>query len=304
MENLSKIPATTITFQGGAYGHYLKWILYTLLVDGPFVDPFYKSTSHRMYIDNELADKVVAKKHVTIDSLFKNRHLKLSTIHPVTDFGLNFIDEVEKISELVDCVLIPYIDHSTYLLGVHNWLYKVYDNIWNGPLLYADKENIYNGWNVDRSADLESIPKWILREHHSLNIFNSWESQVQWFAPARMANPSCKFVFINDLFYNFLPTIESIRKFLDVQWVRDPSELLPYHKINVSKQKYKNQDPLAKQILQSISDDGNFTWNADSITLYTEAYIQSALQQQGIMLKCNGLNDFPTSTNALIEVFE
>jgi pyruvate kinase len=111
-------------------------------------------------------------------------------------------------------------------------------------------------------------------------------------------------VFISDLFYNFLNTIESIRQFLGVEWIRDPVELLPYHKINISNQQYKNQDIIATQILQSVINNVNLRWNASDITLYTEAFIQRALQQQDIMLQCNGLNVFPTSTNELIEVFE
>jgi hypothetical protein len=119
-----------------------------------------------------------------------------------------------------------------------------------------------------------------------------------------MSETNCKFVFVSDLFYNFLSTIESIKQFLGVEWIRDPVELLPYHKINIANQQYKTQDIIAKQILQSVTDNINFRWNASDITLYTEAFIQRSLQQQGIVLQCNGLNLFPTSTNALIEVFE
>ena len=302
---LLEMPRTMIAFQGGAYGSYLRWILYTLLVDKPIQSPFKKSTSHNVsYLDNYLIEQgLVTKQHVTIDQLLENNNLKLSTIHPVLTFGMDFIQEVDKISKLVDRVLIPYIDHSTYLLGVHNYLYKIFDDIWTGPLEYIDREDLAKGWNVSTTTNLDTVPRWILREHHSMNIFSSWESQFGWFAPTQMSNANCKFVFISDLFYNFLPTIESVRQFLGVEWIRDPATLLPYHKTNVSNQKYKNQDLIATQILQSVADDTNFKWNASDITLYTEAFVQRALQQQGIMLKCNGLNDFPTSTDKLIEVF-
>ena len=303
--DLLKIPATSIAFQGGAYGQYVKWLMYTLLVNGPVVAPFKNSTSHGPYINDALVDQFVANDLVTLDRLTQPNTLKLSAIHPVVDGqDTDFIEQVDKISQLVDRVLIPYIDHSTYLLGIHNYLYKIWDDIWAGPLEYVDREDLARGWEVDTSQPLDTVSRWIVREHHSLNIFNSWESQCSWFAPTQMRNANCKFVFISDLFYNFLPTIESVRQFLGVEWIRDPATLLPYHKTNVSNQKYKNQDPIAKQILQSVADDTDFAWNANSITLYTEAYVQRALQQQGIMLQCNGLNDFPTSTKTLIEVFE
>jgi len=303
---LLEMPKTMIAFQAGAYGSYLRWVLYTLLVDDPIQSPFEKSTSHNVsYLDTKLVEQgLVTKQHVTVDQLLENNNLKLSTIHPVLTFGMNFIEEVDKISKLVDRVIIPYIDHSTYLLGVHNYLYKVWDDIWTGPLEYIDREDLAKGWNVDTTTDLDTVPRWILREHHSMNIFSSWENQIGWFAPSHMSKTNCKFVFISDLFYNFLNTIESIRQFLGVEWIRDPVELLPYHKINISNQQYKNQDIIATQILQSVINNVNFRWNASDITLYTEAFIQRALQQQDIMLQCNGLNVFPTSTNELIEVFE
>lgn len=303
---LSKLPKTIIAFQAGAYGSYLRWILYSLLVDSPIQSPFRKSTSHNVdYLDPKLIEQgLVTKDHIRIDTFSKNKNFKLSTIHPVRDFGKDFLEEVSKISNLVDRVIIPYIDHSTYLLGVHNYLYKVWDDIWSGSLAYVAREDLAKGWGIDQTTDLNTVPRWILREHHSINVFNSWETQCSWFAPVHMFKTNCKFVFINDLFYNFLPTIESIRQFLGIEWIRDPVELLPYHKTNVNNQKYKNQDLLAKQILHSVAENVNFTWTADSITLYTEAYIQRALQHQGIMLKCNELNNFPTSTNELIEIFE
>jgi len=303
---LLEIPKTMIAFQGGAYGYYLKWILYTLLVDKPMQSPFEKSTSHDVsYLDPKLIQEgFVTKKHVILDQLLENNNLKLSTIHPVTTFGMDFLEEVDKISKLVDRVIIPYIDHSTYLLGVHNYLYKIWDDMWTGALAYVDREDLKKGWGVDTTVDLNTVPRCILREHHSINIFNSWENQCGWFAPTKFSKTNCQYVFISDLFYNFLGTIESIKQFLGVEWIRDPIELLPYHKINISNQQYKNQDIIATQILQSVSNNVNFTWNAGDITLYTEAFVQRALQQQDIMLKCNGLNVFPTSTNELIEVFE
>ena len=303
---LLEMPRTMIAFQGGAYGSYLRWILYTLLIDKPIQSPFKKSTSHNVsYLDNYLIEQgFVTKQHVTINQLLENNNLKLSTIHPVLTFGMDFLEEIDKISNLVDRVIIPYIDHSTYLLGVHNYLYKIWDDMWSGALEYADREDLRKGWGVDTTTNLDTVPRWVLREHHSINIFNSWENQCGWFAPAKFSKTNCQYVFISDLFYNFLGTIESIKQFLGIEWIRDPAELLPYHKNNIATQKYKAQDIIATQILQSVSNDVNFTWNASDITLYTEAYIQRALQQQGILLQCNGLNNFPTSTDELIEVFE
>ena len=304
---MQDFPRINIAFSGGAYGHYLKWILYSLLIDEPLVSPFQGSTSHgKDYISDYAKNAKLFESRMCLGAEeIANNPYQVTITHPGSPTNNpSFLDGIHRISTLVDCVLIPYIDHSTYLLGIHNYLYKIWNHMWTGALAYVNRENLEKGWGVDTTVDLNIIPRWILREHHSMNIFNSWENQCGWFAPTKFSKTNCQYVFISDLFYNFLGTIESIKQFLGVEWIRDPAELLPYHKINIANQQYKTQDIIATQILQSVSNDVNFTWNASDITLYTEAFIQRALQQQGIMLQCNGLNNFPTSTNELIEVFE
>lgn len=303
--DLLNIPRINIAFSGGAYGHYMKWILYSLLIDEPLIAPWRGSTSHsKDYISDYAKNaKLFNRSMCELAQGVADSPYRVTIAHPGSPTNdPSFLEGIETISTLVDCVLIPYFDHSTYLLGVHNYLYKIWNNI-NTALEYVNREDLQRGWGIDTSQELTDLPRWILREHHSLNLFNSWESQCAWFAPNHFKKSNCKFVFISDLFYNFLPTIESIRQFLDVKWIRDPQDLLDFHRTNVKQQKYKYQDIFALQILNSIADGTNFKWNASDITLYTEAFVQRALQQQGIMLKCDGLNDFPTSTDKLIEVF-
>ena len=303
---MQDFPRINIAFSGGAYGHYLKWILYSLLIDEPLHAPWVGSTSHsKDYISNYAKNAKLFDSHMCSSAeAVANNPYRVTMAHPGSfDNRPDFLDGLHIISASVDCVLIPYIDHNTYLLGVHNGLYKPFDSLYTA-LSYIDREDLQKGWAVDPLQDLSSIPRWILREHHSLNLFTSWESQCAWFLPNHLKKSNCKFVFISDLFYNFLPTIEQIRQFLDVKWIRDPRDLLDFHRTNVKQQKYKYQDTIASQILNSITDDTNFKWNATDVTLQTEAYIQRALQHQDIMLKCNGLNAFPTSTEQLIEVFE
>ena len=303
-------PRTHISFAGGSYGHYLKWILYSLLIDEPLVAPWFESTSHNTGYISEYAKNSWLFNSGTINDMchtpkdVADSKYKVTLGHPTMGFDdPGCVAGVDKISAIVDRVLIPYIDHKTYLLGIHNSLYKQFSSIYDA-LDYIDRGDLQKGWGFDTSQHLSALPKWIFREHHSLNVFNSWEDQCGWFLPNHLSKSNCKFVFISDLFYNFLPTVEQIREFLGVKWIRDPQNLLGFHKTNVKKQDYKDQDVLASQILNSIVDGNNFEWNASDITIHTEAYIQRALQHQGILLKCNGLNVFPTSTNALIEVFE
>ena len=296
------MPQTTVAFQGGAYGSYMHWVLYSLLYPAPLISPFKKSTSHnRSYIDPALVESgtCLDSGHVQLSDL-ANPELKLSTIHPVTDFGQDFIQNIKSISNQVDRMIVTYCDHATYLLGVHNYIFKIWNDTWTGPLEYVNKQDLKQGWGVEVD-DMTKIPKWILREHHSMNVFNSWESQCGWFAPNRFQQTNTKFVFVHDLLYNFLHTMEQIKQFLGVQWVRDPQELLSLHQQNIRNQQYRNQDQIAQHILTSVVDGTDYVWQNTDITLYTEAYIQRRLQQLGYMLKCNELNVFPTSTNELLE---
>jgi hypothetical protein len=300
---MQDFPRICIAYAGGAYGHYIKWILYSLLIDEPLVAPWVGSTSHSKDYMSDYGKTLFEPRMCKYAQGVVDSTYQVTITHPGNnDNDPSFLDGLHRISTVVDCVLIPYIDHSTYLLGVHNSLYKTFDNMYTA-LAYVDREDLQKGWGIDASQDLPDLPRWILREHHSLNLFNSWESQCAWFAPNQLKISNCKFVFISDLFYNFLPTIQKIKQFLDVKWIRDPRDLLDFHRTNVAQQKYKYQDTFALQILNSIADGTNFKWNASDITLQTEAYIQRALQHQGIMLQCHGLDDFPTSTKELREVF-
>ena len=302
---LVDMPSTTVAFNGGAYGNYVFWIIYTLCVDDDIRSPFDQSTSHNWdYINpahvnsGAISTKFFDGVTVTCDDIVDHQ---LSLIHPVTDFNQQFDTQLRNISHTVDRVIVPYCDHATYLLGVNNYMYKIWPNTWSGPLQYVDRQNLKDGWGVNIDADLNNIPRWILREHHSINVFDSWQSQCGWFAPERTQPANCKFIFVHDLFYDFLNAIESIRQHLGVTWCKDPQELLPLHQQNIHSQQYKNQDSIAQCILDSVCNNTNYTWNNTDITLYTEAYIQRRLQQLGYMLKCNELNVFPTSTNELLE---
>ena len=140
------MPRTTILFRGGQYGMYLQWILYTLLVDQPIKAPFLRSknspktesTSHNMsYINPDhikqgilIPDYNDVNIHASARQL-RSKNLKLSTMiywgwnDPfLEDEYIVFANQIKLVSEIVDRVIIPYVDHSTYLLSVHNLLYK------------------------------------------------------------------------------------------------------------------------------------------------------------------------------------
>jgi hypothetical protein len=290
---------TAIAFQGGSYGSYLKWVLYQLLFPGEITVPWDRDgSSHNL---NYINSNLVTKGHLDYNDIESSRQYSLFTIHPVTDFGHNFIDRLHTINSYVNKLIIPYPNKDTYLLAVHNYLNKVWGegkNKWDTSLNYIDPLDLKVGWGVD---DVNEAPNWILREYFSYNIFNSFESQYGWYAPDHFSDGY--YTFLDNLLYNFQEEIENIRLYLDVKWRRDPGELQEHHNFNLSKQKYIHQDKIAYRIINSINDEP-ICWDKDDITIFTEAFIQKTLREQGIVLKCTNLNDFPTSTKKLIEVFE
>ncbi len=124
---MQMIPRINISYAPGAYGNYIKWILYSLLIDEPLVSPFKESTSHSMdYISQNSLDLKLF--HIdlceSVDIVAKDKH-RVTLMHPrqsIEDDCFNIT--VEKVSTLVDYVLVPYFDTSSDLLGPHNMFYK------------------------------------------------------------------------------------------------------------------------------------------------------------------------------------
>ena len=288
-----------IAFPGGAYGNYLRWILYQLLFnDSEIVAPWDRDgTSHnRSYIKHH----TVKKGHLDLSEIDTNKQFELFTIHPVTDKNQDFVENLAVINSAVSKLLILYPDQNTYLHVFHNYLNKVWGSLdhWSTSLKYINLNDLADGWGV---IDPHTAPKWVLREFFSYNVFDSFNSHCGWFAP-NYTNFG-HYVFVSDLLFNFLDTLEKIRLYLGVEWIRDPKELVEFHSKNLRRQANLSQDQYAKKIVESVTGVP-IEWSSDSITIYTEAYIQKTLREQGIMLKCTDLNDFPTSTEKLIEVFE
>lgn len=282
-----------IAFQGGSYGNYLKWALYHLLYEaGDIVVPWRKSTSHGVsYIKHDC----VSKYNIELD---KVPLYELFTIHPCQGPNDDFLNSLRLINEATDKTLVLYPSRSSYLLSINNYFYKIWDTD-KHPLSYIDTDNLVSGWG---ESSYHNAPRYIQREFLSINLFDMWNSQINWYAPNYCAD--VHYIFLDELFNNFQQVLDLIRNYLDLDWIRDPADLQEFHEDNKSRQTYLNQDALANGIINSVTNEIPFSWNSDELSLVTEAYIQKSLREQGIMLKCTDLNNFPTSTEELIEVLE
>lgn len=288
-----------IIFQGGSYGSYLLWLLSMLFTDEKLYEPFNKNTgsSHNMHSVRSLnIDLWLNDYNTPIDGMFLKVHAKLENHH-------SLLDNITKLTLHFGKSILIYPSHNTYLLHSNNNVYKTSDNFWAGPLGYIDKENLYNNFPVARSTPLEEVPIWIIREWLSYNFFNAMNDQIEWNLPDSIKDDNCLIIYIDELLYQLPTTIAKIQNFLEMPLTKDISSILPYHDKNISYQKYLDQDKLASDIVNSIKENNKLlTWNQNNLTIITESWIQQWIRNAGYDFKCNELNQFPTTSNELIQL--
>lgn len=296
-----------IVYNGGSYGTYLHWLIFTLTTDVPVISPLTDTTSHGFehqavqhgpkYSNMTCRYSIKEFKALSSDSV-----PMLFRVHPKTHQTESAVFNIEKILlSKIGQVLIAYPDPESYLLNVNNYIYKTSNDMWSGSLKYINKDDLYNNFAVTPGTPLVDIDRAIIREYLSFNVFPSWESQVEWFLPNRLHNKQCHFVYLDKLLYHPVETLEQIKKLCNLTWTKDVSSVLDIHYQNLKAQKFLTQDSLANSILSAINNKQNFEWQSQDITLITEAWIQCALRKQGKELQCDHLSVFPTSTSELAE---
>jgi hypothetical protein len=150
---------------------------------------------------------------------------------------------------------------------------------------------------------MNQLPRWIIREFLSFYLVPAWRDQVQWYLPDDWHHPRCLVIYTEDILYDPKVTLERIRDFCSLRFVRDIESLIPFHHEMLSLQTLLSEDRLLGAILESLTvqDDKHFSWSPLSLT--SESWLQWALRQQGIELACDGLNDLPTNAENLKKYF-
>lgn len=283
-----------IIFPAGAYGTYLHWALDTLMSTDEMTDP----GKNGRYGNSHGFNKNHLRDYQGWIKYLKNEPTQsMVRFHPKTSEDQSIVDNLQNVLKDASKVIHLYPDHTSYLLNLHNYLYKIWNDLWNGGLRYINLDQIYSGWGIDKNIKPDQIPVWIKREFFSYNIFNSWEDQVEWYFPDVMAEQdNYKYVFVNDLLYDFKNTITKVQQFFNLDFVRCVDELLPFHQVNVSRQKHINQQPLAESIVDAVINKKDFMWQPTTLSIFTEAWIQRQLFKAGFGLKCDGLDIFPTNS--------
>ena len=298
-----KSKSTVLLYSGGSYGTYLHWMLYALTEPAELFDPTTElGNSHNL--DKRVSDKDYQKVlEFGFEETLNMPHEDipvLARLHPKTDGNQSLAENVHQLLERIERVVMVYPNSSNYLLNINNYFYKIWDNIWTGPLHYTKPEDIWNNFPVEYGTPLDDVPLWIVREYISYSLFDAWENQVEWDFSKKFSHPKCHFVYVDDILYRPLEVCEEIKDFMGLTWVRDPETILSLHNHNMNLQKYLTQDQLSCNILKClIEDSNNFEWEPGELSLVSEAWIQRKLREHGIDIQCHGVDQWPNSTMQL-----
>ena len=293
--NISMKNTLLIAYNGGAYGTYLEWVLNTVIGDGEIVDPLTEvGNSHGSKLGKFVPD---------INQLeYLKQNSKTARFHPKTKKTHKLKNNLESILEKFQRMVLIYPDRDQELLCVNNLMTKIWNtDIYQGPMVHCDPKDIYDNYPVQRNTPLDQLPTWIKREHLSFNLFESWRDQVEWYFPDSWNHDRCLVVSTKELLFEFIATIKKIMSFWGENTQRDIEEIIPYHTKMLSLQKHLGQDQLVQKIIDSLhGKTQNLSWNP--LPIASEAWIQQHLRNNGIELKCHGLDIFPTDTKTLLEL--
>lgn len=288
-------------YPAGTYGTYLEWLLNTLRSPADIQSPFTKNgptigNSHGSRMGHQLLDMQGWRS-------YQKKSLEFETVrlHPKTQQSENMSDNLGEILQGCARGILIYPSRGHELLCINNWLTKVYNNpdVLQGSLRDIDIEVIKQKWPV--APQSRTIPRWILREYLSYYLVPAWFDQVEWFFPDQWQNDRCVIIQTNELLNDIVTTVEKIKHFWGVEFLRSIDDLLPYHDEMLRLQPHLYQDTLCQQIVQSILNPRSFfEWPA--LTIGNESWLQWKLRNMGYSIRCHELDEFPNNNQSLLDL--
>lgn len=320
-----------IVYEGGCYGTFVEWMLNFLedfAIDLPFNDC---GNSHK-FAGNFLHS--AAKFLQYLESGKKQRFSRAHPcVFRVKNSNLDqeFDQELKFYKEHFQNILVLNYDHDTVLWYENNNLDKVFidESVYSAyfepyglakekfePVMIQDPvtrikhflnqeiqdntssfktENLL-GWNKHSIYDFDV---WQLREllsfywfHRNNGVISSWQKVQQ-------NNKDILFISIDSFKKDFVSTIQKIASHFDFadfdqETLQRISEV---HQQWLKTQKQINKDSLCKKIVDSLICNDFFDWSDQTpLSIVDEAWVQQSLRNQGVLIKCDGLDLFPTNT--------
>ena len=287
-----------IIYNGGSYGTYLEWCLTSLCSDQPIIDPFTGIGNSHRFEGNHLSNMQGWRKYLSGNSKYK-----FARLHPKFLKTESITDNLNEVLLSATDIIYLYPDKDSVLLTVNNYFTKIWDDWWNHQFFTEiDALTIYSNWPVSTNVPIAQIPIWIKREFLSFYLMPAWHDQVEWYHLDSWNHPRSHNILVKDLLYDFESVINQLQQILNFNFVRPVSDLLPYHEKNLQLQKFKNQDKLCKNIVDSVVNNFEFDWSDQLVTLASESWIQWQLRNLGYEIRCHALDTFPTNSVYLKEL--
>ena len=262
-----------VYFPQGCYGTYFTKCLYnyTNLRNGPFVDfDFDQYGSSHQHRSNLHAQSVIKCGHIS--TLTSDTNNKLVSILPVCD---NMLD---------------YYNNQYFKQGRGALIGYVLSQL----SLDDAKNKLNNHWGYTGEFD-EQVPRWILREWCSL-----WINDVlqQSYNGIPYQNLQSEFqLTTKDIFENLPEILAQAADVLGLSITVDTNAINCQHQKFLQVQKFHNSQKRCQRYVHSLLAGINEPMTLHSI--FDEAYIQQLLRQQKLELQCDGLDNFPTTTQHL-----
>jgi hypothetical protein len=286
-----------IIYNGGSYGTYLEWCLTSLCSSQPIIDPFTGTGSSHKFQGNFVSGTQDWRQYLSTGTPHQ-----LVRSHPKIYKTESISKNLNEILNSVDNIIYLYPDKDSVLLTVNNYFTKIWDDWWSHQFFTEiDVSKIYSNWEV-AGIPIDEIPTWIRREFLSFYLMPAWYDQVEWYHLDSWNHPRSHNILVKDLLYDFESVIDQLQQTLNFCFVRPVSDLLPYHKKNLQLQKFKNQDKLCKNIVDSVVNNFKFEWSDQSVPLASESWIQWQLRNLGYEVRCHELDTFPTNSVHLREL--
>lgn len=288
-----------ILYNGGSYGTFVEWCL-NYFHDLSFEDtlPFSSTGSAHNFHGVILSDyQPEGYDFYTIQQYVESSNNDLFVrAHPVHNSDDDILKKLHYVTNNFNKVIFIAPTINSMAWNINNKLTKV-----DGEFIGQPGKNYWNSLNerlqTQNIGDVTKMEVWEKREFLSFDLYPQHLAECRFSQHTQIQKefPNIYFMHIDDLRDNFKQTIISILKYCNLDPVRT-NQFNHVYSEWVKKQHYCNKDQLIKKIVTSIVAGLEIDWGADKLTLVDEALIQYFLRENGIEIKCYGLNEFPKNT--------
>lgn len=328
-----------IVYESGCYGTFVEWLL-NFLKDSNIDLPFNECGNSHKFKGNFLCPPAKFLQYIKSDRAhqFSRTHLGVFRINN-NNLDQEFDQELKFYKEHFQNILVLNYDHDTVLWYENNNLDKIFvDDITYlkimkpygitkeeiKPLMTRDSVLRIKHWLHQEMQDSTSSFKaenllgwhkhsiydfdvWQLRELLSFYWFHRNNGVISSWKKAQQNNKDIPFLSIGEFKHNFLDTIQKIAGHFGFSEI-DQETLLRVHEVHqqwLKLQKQIDKDSLCKKIVDSLISNEFFNWaDLTPLSIIDEAWIQKSLQDQGVLIKCDGLDLFPTNTTDFHSLLE